>query len=128
MLSFNFTVDSEPERNLMIAKIYGIWKKETAEAYLQEYMETAEPFLGKKWARITNLSNWKSSYPEIVDILAVHMQWCQENGAVYSVYIIDNPVTHSQLSKMIKKGNVSAITKVFRTFEEGDRFLKKNGY
>lgn len=112
----------------MIAKIYGIWKKETAEAYLQEYMETAEPFLGKKWARITNLSNWKSSYPEIVDILAVHMQWCQENGAVYSVYIIDNPVTHSQLSKMIKKGNVSAITKVFRTFEEGDRFLKKNGY
>lgn len=128
MLSFNFTVDSEPERNLMVAKIYGIWKKETAEAYQEEYMETAKPFIGKKWARLTNLSNWKSSYPEIIDILGEHMHWCQENGAIYSVYIIDNPVTHSQLSKMIKKGNVSTITKVFRTYEEGDRFLKKNGF
>ena len=112
----------------MLAKIYGIWKKETAEAYQTEYMETAQPLLGEKWARLTNLSNWKSSYPEIIDILGEHMHWCQENGAVFSVYIIDNPVTHSQLNKMIKKGNVSTITKIFRTYEEGDRFLKKNGF
>jgi len=56
------------------------------------------------------------------------MHWCQENGAVYSVYIIDNPVTHSQLSKMIKKGDVSTISKIFRTYDEGDRFLKQNGF
>jgi len=96
MMSFNFTIDINPERNLMVAKIYGIWKKETA--------------------------------PEIVDVLSEHMHWCQENGAVYSVYIIDNPVTHSQLSKMIKKGDVSTISKIFRTYDEGDRFLKQNGF
>ena len=128
MLSFNFTIDSDPERKLMQAKIYGIWKKETAVAYHEEYMETAEPFIGKKWAKITNLSNWKSSYPEIVDILGEHMHWCQKNGAIYSVYVIDNPVTHSQLNKMVKKGDVSTITKFFRTPEEGDRFLKQNGF
>ena len=128
MMSFNFTVDSEPERKLMVAKIYGIWKKETAEAYLEEYMKTAEPFVGDKWARLTNLSNWKSSYPEIIDVLARHMHWCHQNGAIYSVYIIDNPVTHNQLSKMIKKGDVSTITKIFRTYDEGARFLKKNGF
>ena len=128
MMSFNFTIDSNPERKLMISKIYGIWKKEIAEAYHEEYMETVTPFLGKKWAKLTNLSNWKSSYPEIVDVLGEHMRWSQENGAVFSVYVIDNPVTHSQLSKMINKGNVSTITKIFRTFDEGDRFLKKNGF
>ncbi|RKX20608.1 MAG: hypothetical protein DRP51_05475 [Candidatus Zixiibacteriota bacterium] len=127
-MSFNFTIDINPERNLMVAKIYGIWKKETAEAYHEEYKKTAEPFLGKRWAKLTNLTNWKSSYPEIVDVLSEHMHWCQENGAVYSVYIIDNPVTHSQLSKMIKKGDVSTISKIFRTYDEGDRFLKQNGF
>ncbi len=128
MMSFNFTIDSDSERKLMVAKIYGIWKKETAEAYHEEYMETAKPFLGKDWAKITNLSNWKSSYPEIVDVLGEHMRWSQENGAKYSIYIIDNPVTHNQLSKMIKKGNVSTITKIFKTNDEGDRFLKKQGF
>jgi len=128
MMSFNFTIDLDLERNVMIAKIYGIWKKETAEAYHEEYMETAKPVIGKKWAKLTNLNNWKSSYPEIVDVLGEHMKWSQENGAVFSVYIIDNPVTHSQLSKMIKKGNVSTISKIFRTQDEGERFLKQNGF
>ena len=128
MLSLNFNIDAIPERKLMIAKVYGIWKKETAEAYHDEYMKIVQPFLGDKWAKLTNLTNWKSSYPEIIEIIGKHMRWCQENGAVFSVYVIENPVAQSQLKRMITSGDASSITKIFRTHEEADRFLKENGF
>ncbi len=128
MLNFTFTLDLVPERKLMVAKIYGIWKKETAQAYHQEYMEAVKPLLGDKWAKLTNLYNWKASYPEINDILGEHMRWCQENGAVFSVYVIDNPVTHGQLKKMFKVGHVGQISTVFKTQDEAERFLAQNGF
>jgi len=112
----------------MVAKVYGIWKKETAEAYHDEYMKIVQPFLDDKWAKLTYLTNWKSSYPEIIEIIGEHMRWCQENGAVFSVYVIENPVTQSQLKRMITSGDASSITKIFRTHEEADRFLKENGF
>lgn len=128
MLSLNFNIDAIPERKLMVAKVYGIWKKETAEAYHDEYMKIVQPFLDDKWAKLTYLTNWKSSYPEIIEIIGEHMRWCQENGAVFSVYVIENPVTQSQLKRMITSGDASSITKIFRTHEEADRFLKENGF
>jgi hypothetical protein len=124
----NFTIDVDTERRVVISKIYGIWKKETAEAYHKEYLEVVKPLLGDKWAKLTNLINWKSSYPEIVEVLGEHMHWCQENGAVYSLYVIDNPVTRNQLQKMIDSGHANMITKLFRTMEEGEKFLTENGY
>lgn len=128
MISFNFNIDLVEERRLVVAKIYGIWKKETAEAYHEEYMKVARPLLGGQWAKITNLSNWKSSYPEIIEIIGEHMRWCQENGAVYSLYIIDNPVTRNQLQKMIDSGNVSVISKLFKDYSDADKFLANNGF
>jgi len=128
MLNFNFTIDPVPERKLLISKIYGIWKKETAEEYHEEYMKVVKPFLNDRWAKLTNLNNWKSSYPEIVDVLAKHMKWCLDNGAVYSIYIIDNPVTLAQLTKMVKNGHVSSVTKFFKTHDEADHFLRDNGF
>jgi hypothetical protein len=124
----NYTIDIDVDRRIMIAKIYGIWKREIAEEYRQEYVETAEPLLGKPWARLTNLTNWKSSYPDIVEILGEHMRWCLDNGAALSVYIIDNPVTRNQLQRMVESGKAGSITKLFKTFEEGDKFLKNNGF
>jgi len=128
LLNMNFTIDVVPERRLVLSKIYGIWKKETAEAYHAEYLEAVKPLLGDKWAKLTNLINWKSSYPEIVNVLGEHMRWCQNNGAEYSLYVIDNPVTRNQLQKMIDSGHANTITKLFRTMEEGNKFLAENGY
>jgi len=124
----NFNIDVDPERRVVTSKIYGIWKQETAEAYHKEYLEVVKPLIGAKWAKLTNLINWKSSYPEIVEILGEHMRWCQENGAEYSLYVIDNPVTRNQLQKMIDSGHANMITKFFRTMEEGDKFLAEKGY
>ena len=129
MLSMNFTIDVDEERRIVFAKIYGIWKKETAEAYHQEFVKAVQPLLdGSKWAKLTNLTTWKSSYPEIVEVLGEHMAWSQENGAEYSLYVIDNPITRNQLQKMVDSGKATEITKFFRTYEEADKFLKDNGF
>lgn len=127
-LSFNFNIDIDPDRKIVIAKIYGIWKKETAIEYHEEYVRVAQPLLNDRWSKITNLTNWKSSYPEIIEILGEHIQWCHQNGAIYSVFAIDNPITLRQLKAMIDETNVADKVKIFGSFEEGDKFLRDNGF
>jgi hypothetical protein len=127
-LSMHYNIEIDEDRKIVIAKIYGIWKPENARSYHEDYKEIVKPLLKGKWARLTNLSNWKSSYPEIIDIIGEHMQWCLGNGAQYSAYVIDNPVTTSQLKKMIGIGNAGEITRLFKTYEEADRFLREKGF
>ena len=128
-LSFHFNNDVDADRKLVTAKIYGIWKEETAREYHDEYMEAVKPLLNKgNWAKLTNLSNWKSSYPEIVEIIGEHMRWCVDNKAEYSVFVIENPTTRSQLKRMIKSGKVEKRSKLFKTLKEADDFLRSVGY
>jgi hypothetical protein len=127
-LSFHFNIDVDETRKVAIAKIYGIWKEETARDYVEEYQEAVKPLLGGKWARLTNLSNWKSSYPEIIEILGEHMTWCRENGAVYSVYCIENPVTMRQLRAMIEKSTMGESATVFNSVAEAEKFLTQKGF
>lgn len=127
-LSFHFNIEVDSDRKLAIAKIYGIWKKETALEYQDEYQEQVKPLLKNTWARLTNLTNWKSSYPDIIEVLGEHMDWCHHNGAVYSVYVIDNPITTRQLKAMIAGGHIDDTAKIFSSYNEADKFLKKNGF
>ena len=124
----HFNVEVDEERRIATAKIYGIWKPETAMDYHKEYMSTVKPLLKNKWAKLTNLTNWKSSYPEIIEIIGEHMRWCVENKAEYSVYVIDNPTTSSQLKRMIKSGSVGSQSHMFRTLKEADDFFRSVGY
>lgn len=127
-LSMYYNIDIDLDRKIVIAKIYGIWKAETAEDYHNDYVEVSRPLHGKEWARLTILTNWKSSYPEIIDILGEHMHWSLDHGAVLSIYVIDNPVTMRQLKQMIDKSKAADITKLFRSLHEAERYLKDNGF
>ena len=126
--SMHFTVEADLDRRVVISKIYGVWKKETAEEYHSEYKKVAEPLIGKEWAKIVNLSNWKSSYPEMVKVIGEHMRWSLDNGNVLSVYIIDNPITRNQLKKMFHLGGTGKLSKTVRTREEAEKFLTDNGF
>jgi hypothetical protein len=128
ILSMHYNIEVDEERKIATAKIYGIWKPETAQEYHKEYMSTVKPLLNDKWAKLTNLTNWKSSYPEIIDIIGDHMRWCVENKAEYSVYVIENPTTRSQLKRMIKSGDAEQHTKLFKTLKEAEDFLRDVGY
>ncbi|MFH2036364.1 MAG: hypothetical protein ABIJ45_08175 [Candidatus Zixiibacteriota bacterium] len=127
-LSFHFNIEIDPDRKIIISKIYGIWKKETAIEFREEYNKTAQPLLKGKWAKITNLANWKSSYPEIIEILGEHLHWCHENGAEYTAYAIEDPVTTRQLMALIEKSKVADKVSIFKTFKEADKFLQQKGY
>lgn len=128
--SMHFTIDAEPERRLITAKIYGIWKKETAEEYHAAFRKEAEPLVqaGQEWAKIVNLSNWKSSYPEMIRVIGEHMRWSTENGNVLSIYIIDNPITRNQLKKMMQIGGTSKSSKTVRTMKEAEQILAEYGF
>ncbi len=127
-LNMNFTIETDAKRRVITEKIYGIWKKETAEKYHKEYMEEAKPLLKGKWAKVINLCNWKPSYPEVIDIVSEHLDWCRANGMVLSINIIDNPLTINQLKKMFQGGGTSNISRVVKTAQEGEKILRENGF
>jgi hypothetical protein len=124
----HFNIEIDTDRKIVIAKIYGIWKPENAVEYHEEYKEIVKPLLKGKWAKLTNLTNWRSSYPEIIEINGKHMRWTHDNGAVYSAFVIDNPVTSNQLKHMIDIGGIADVSKLFKTYSEADQFLKQNGF
>ena len=126
--NMNFTIDVDPDRRLVLEKIYGIWKQDTAEDYYKEFSEAVAPLTDGKWAKLINLCNWKSSYPEILEVIGKHLKWCREHGMVWSINIIDNPTTIKQLKKMFAIGGTEDISKIFKTQEEGEKFLKSQGF
>ncbi|MBN2226524.1 MAG: hypothetical protein JW763_04090 [candidate division Zixibacteria bacterium] len=127
-LSLNFTIEADVDRRLIVEKIYGIWKKETAEEYHQEFVKTAQPLIAGKWAKLINLGNWKTSYPEVVEIVGDHLRWCRENGMVLSVNVIENPITLNQLKRMFEHGATAKISRIAKTMQEGERILRENGF
>jgi len=127
-LSMNFTIEADVDRRLISEKIYGIWKKETAIEYHNEFVKTAEPLIKGEWAKLINLGNWKTSYPEVVEIIGDHLHWCKENGMVLSVNVIENPITFNQLRRMFEHGGTADISKVVKTLHEGERLLRENGF
>lgn len=126
--SMNFNIDLIPDRNLVNSKIYGIWKLETAREYHQEFKIVAKSLVGKKWAKVVNLSNWKPSYPEMVKSIGDHMRWSRENGNTLAIYIIDNPITRTQLKKMFKSGKTEPISVTVRSREEAEKILIQHGF
>jgi hypothetical protein len=126
--SLHFTIDADLDRRLIIEKIYGTWKKETADEYHEEFVKVSQPLTGSKWAKVINLTNWKSSYPEMVSVIGNHLRWCRENGMILSVNIIENPVTRSQLKKMFALGNTGPISEIVRNEQDAEKILAENGF
>ncbi|MEZ5360370.1 MAG: hypothetical protein R3F48_16260 [Candidatus Zixiibacteriota bacterium] len=126
--SLNYTIDIDEPRRTMVVKIYGVWKRETARSYHEDFKQIVQPLLGQEWAKIINLTNWKSSYPEMIKVIGEHMRWSQENGNTVAVYIIENPITKNQLKKMFSAGSTKSISRMVRSPEEADRILAEFGF
>ncbi len=126
--SMHFTIDADLDRRLILEKIYGSWTKETARSYHEEFMHVAAPLLGSPWAKVVNLTNWKSSYPDMIKVVGEHLRWCRENGMTLSINIIDNPITKSQLKKMFSIGGTGKMSKIVRSKEEAEKLLAQNGF
>jgi hypothetical protein len=124
----NFTIEADVDRRIIREKIYGIWKEDIAKNYHEEYQKVAEPLIKGKWAKLIDMGNWKSSYPEVVEVIGGHLRWCRENGMALAANVIDNPVTRGQLKRMFELGGTADISQIFASIAEADRYLRENGF
>ena len=123
-----YSFDTDAKNRMMYGKIYGVWRGNTAEAYAEDFKEEAEPLIKKPWAKLINLSNWKTATPEAIDHIGRLNIWCRKNQMEWAIYIIDNTVTFPVLSKMFDKGKYRDLARTFRSHKEGEKFLADNGY
>jgi hypothetical protein len=113
---------------MLYGKIYGVWKIETAKAYVKEFKEVSKPLIKKPWSKLIDLSNWKIVYPEVIQIVGDLNKWCRENNMEWTIYIINQKAGYNQLMKIFEAGKFADIGKTFRTKAEAEKFLIENGY
>ncbi len=123
-----YLIDVDEENCIVYEKIFGIFRPDTAVSYKEDFEEKVAPIIDKPWVKLIDLNNWKPSYPEIINTIGEHLLWCKEHNMVWSVNIINNKVTYGQLMKMFSEGKTRDISKTFRKMEEGEKFLKEQGF
>ena len=123
-----YDIDVDETNSIVYEKIYGIWRVKTAEAYKDDFEEAVQPLIDRPWAKLIDLSNWKTAYPEVIDIVGDHLKWAAEHNMQWSVNVISNPITFGQLMKMFERGRTRNISKTFRSYAEAESFLIEQGY
>ncbi len=124
--SFEYSFNVDEKNRVIYVKIHGIWKAETARSYHQEFKKEVAPILGKPWAKLVDLTNWKTSYPDMIKVIGEHMDWSRNNDVALSLYVLNNPSTFRQLNEMFTSGGTKEISQTFRTMAEAEQFLKEN--
>jgi hypothetical protein len=126
MWSLEYSFDVDIKNRVIYVKVFGIWKAETARKYASDFQSEVQPILGKPWAKLVDLSNWKTSYPEVIQIIGEHMVWSRKNDVALSLYVLNNPSTFRQLHLMFSAGKTKEISMTFRTLPEAEAYLKEN--
>ena len=126
--SLEYTIDVDTENAVVYVKIYGQWTAETAQRYHEEFKRDVQPLLDKPWAKLVDLTSWKTSRNEVTNVIGRHMAWLKANNVALSIYVINNVSTFRQLNEMFIKGGTKDISHTFRTWEEGERFLQANWF
>jgi hypothetical protein len=126
--SLEYTIDVDEENAIIYVRVYGQWKAEMAERYHEDFKEAMAPLLGKPWAKVVDLSNWKTSRNEVTGVIGKHMAWSKANKVALSIYVINNVSTFRQLNEMFTKGGTKQVSQTFRTYEEPEQFLKKHWF
>lgn len=126
--SLEYSIEVDEKNAIIYAKVHGIWKAQTAHDYHADFKEAVAPLLGKPWAKLIDLSNWRTSYPEVIDIIGQHMEWSRQNGVALSLYVLNNPSTFRQLHEMFTAGRTKEISQTFRTHQEAQIFLREHWF
>ena len=126
--SLEYTIDVDEKNAIVYVKVHGQWKTETAENYHADFKRDMEPLLGQPWAKIVDVTNWKTSRNEVTAVIGKHMAWSKANGVALSLYVINNVSTFRQLNEMFTKGGTKAVSQTFRTYEEAEAYLRKHWF
>ena len=124
--SLNYVFDVDEKNRIIYEKIHGIWQAKTAQDYHEDFKAAVEPLLDQPWAKLVDLSGWKTSYPAVIGIIGKHLKWCREHNLALSVNVLSNPSTFRQLKEMFKKGKTGVMSETFRTLQEGQKHLEEH--
>jgi hypothetical protein len=124
--NLDYIIDVDTENAVIYVKVYGQWSAASADRYHTDFMAAVQPLLGEPWAKIVDLTNWKTSRHEVTGVVGKHMAWSKANQVGLSIYVINNISTFRQLNEMFVKGKTKDISRTFRTNEEAEAFLKEN--
>jgi hypothetical protein len=124
--SLEYSFDVDVENQVVYEKIDGIWKEETAREYNRDFLEEVEPLLKKPWVKLVDLRGWRTSYPQMVNVIGDHLKWCKAHNMGLSLNVLNNPSTFRQLNEMFRYAGTREMSETFRTFEEAEKFLKEN--
>lgn len=128
MWHFEFNIDADEKNRMVYSKIYGVWKVGTAEAYAEEMKSIVKPLSGNPWAKLIDLTNWKTAYPEAFDVIGDLNRWCKKHSLEWTVYIINQPTGFGQIMRMMNSAEFNDVGRTFRTMKEGEKFLSEKGY
>lgn len=123
-----YNIDVDKENGVVYEEIFGVFSPDTAASYMKDFKEQVSPIIDKPWVKLIDLTSWKTAHPEGVEIVGQLLLWCREHNMKWSVNIINNQVTYFQLMKMFNVGGTHEISKTFRTFKEGKKFLREQGF
>jgi hypothetical protein len=126
MKYYEFTII--PERKLIKEKNFGLWTREVATQYYKDYKEAVKSLLGKPWAELVDLSEWKVSEQEVVKIVGRHLKWSKENGLQASANIIPGPLERLQARRMLQEGGITDMSEIFETEKEALEWLRSRGF
>jgi len=124
--SLQYSFDVDLEHGIIYEKIFGIWKLATAEEYHRDFMEEVQPLIEKPWAKLVDLTSWRTSYPEVIRKIGDHLKWCRLHNMQLSLNVLSNPSTFRQLNQMFASGGTKGQSHTFRTYAEAERYLKEN--
>jgi hypothetical protein len=123
--SFDYSIDVDTDQTVIYVKIFGQWTTETAENYHRDFRKEAEALAGRQWAKLVDLTNWKTSRHEVTDVVGKHMAWSKRSENTLSIYVVNNTSSYRQLNEMFVKGGTKDVSFTFRTRAEADAFLKE---
>lgn len=125
---FEYSFDVDAKNRMLYGKIYGVWKKNTADAYAEEFKEVSQPLLKKPWSKLIDLSSWKIAHQDVIKVIGDLNRWCRGKNMVWAVYVINQQAGYNQLNKMFDAGEYRDLTKTFRNRSEAEQFFQDNGY
>jgi hypothetical protein len=125
-LEYSFEIDIE--KAIIYEKIHGIWKLDTAIKYDEDFRKEVQPLIAKPWAKLVNLTGWRTSYPQVIARIGEHLNWCRKHNLALSVNVLNNPSTFRQLNEMFSVGHTKEISQVFRTQADARKYLEENWF
>jgi len=124
----NYTLSIIPGTNIILDRSKGSWKKETADTFCEDFKEIAGKLVqsGQKWAKLCDLSQWKTSTPEAVEALQEHLRWSGENGMAFAAFIMPLALERMQQQRIVRGGPLEGKVEYFETEEEARDWLLEN--